>query len=145
MAPALPPTGDSTRASTAGETAGSGTSLGETAADNFNAALADARQFCVDLLLGVAPDGMREILAGRQLGPPKCLAALDRLFLREDAAETSVRLARPMTWEDLFNDVRGDVEAVLDAIEREECAALPDDIRPELSQACDARRMAEVA
>ena len=143
-APALPQAGESARESARGEGVKSGTSVGAMATDDFKAALADARHFCVDLLSGVAQEGMRDIYAGRQIGPPECVAALDRLFLREVAADTSVPLSRPMTWGDLFNDVSEDIEAVLDAIQRQECVARPDDIRPDLSQECSARHMAEV-
>ena len=118
----------------------------ETAAaeSSAGAMLADARHYCSDLLLGVGPKNFREIYAGRDVGP-ECMAALEGMFLREGTGRIIVPLSRPMTWEDLFNDVRGDVEAVLAALGKEECVTRPDDIRADLAETCAARPMAEVA
>ena len=137
--PALPQTGESTAAS-----AQTPPVQKPTLTDDAEATLAEARHFCADLMLGIAPEGWREIYHGRPVGTPECVAALDRLFLGEEAAATIVPLARLLTWGDLFDDVRGDMEAVLDAIQRPECAARPDDIRGDLARDCAARSMAEV-
>ena len=105
--------------------------------------LEDVYLACDGLLHGVLPD--YEMRDGAVLAAPDCLAALDGLFLEESASNALLPVSPPLRWRDLFDDVAGDVSAVVAAAGDPDCAVPEGDIRPELGAACAARPMVELA
>ena len=51
-----------------------------------------------------------------------CLQALDSLFSEESASSALLPVVPPMRWNDLFDDVAGDILAVIAAAGDPECA-----------------------
>ena len=106
--------------------------------------LEDVYLACDGLLHTVLPD-YRALRDGTALAAPDCLAALDGLFLGESASSALLPVSPPLRWRDLFNDVAGDISAVVAAADDPDCAVPEGNIRPELGAACAARPLAELA
>ena len=106
--------------------------------------LEDVNLACHGLLHTVLPDH-RALRDGTALAAPDCLAALDGLFLEESASSALLPVSPPLRWRDLFDDLPGDVSAVVAAADDPDCAVPEGEIRPELGAVCAARPMAELA
>ena len=106
--------------------------------------LEDVYLACDGLLHTVLPD-YRALRDGAALAAPDCLAALDGLFLEESASSALLPVSPPLRWRDLFDDVAGDISAVMAAADDPDCAVPEGNIRPELGAACAARPLAELA
>ena len=72
---------------------------------------------------------------GAALAAPDCVGALDSLFLEESASSALLPMSPPVRWRDLFDNVAGDVSAVVAAAGEPDCAVPEGNVRPELGAA----------
>ena len=92
---------------------------------------------------GLPPDDVA--LRSTPLGAPDCVAALDSMFLGKSASATMLPVSPPIRWGDLFDDVGGNISAVIAAANDPQCVVPEAEIRPELGARCAARPMAKLA
>ncbi len=92
---------------------------------------------------GLPPDDVA--LRSTPLAAPDCVAALDSMFLGKSASATMLPVSPPIRWGDLFDDVAGNISAVIAAANDPQCVVPEAEIRPELGARCAARPMAELA
>ena len=107
--------------------------------------LADLYAACGGILQGGLPPDDASLRDGAALATPDCLAALDSRFLEESASSALLPVSPPLRWRDLFDDLPGDVSAVVAAAGDPDCEVSEGEIRPDLSEVCAARPMAELA
>ena len=107
--------------------------------------LDDVYGACGGMLQGGLPPDHRALRDGGMLAGAGCLQALDSLFSEESASSALLPVVPPMRWNDLFDDVAGDISAVIAAAGDPECAVPQGEIRPHLGAGCAARPMAELA
>ncbi len=84
--------------------------------------LDDVYSACGGMLQGGLPPDHRAWRDGGMLAGAGCLQALGSLFSEESASSALLPVVPPMRWNDLFDDVAGDISAVIAAAGDPECA-----------------------